>query len=136
MRRPRRRLFWGGMTRQQASVTPFRPATRRSSGQGNTILSGHDSRVGPSNCWACLLEGSMQRHVACFAGLLLLGAGTPGTRVFGAEPAWRYVARPRADAAPRPVFRFVALSGTRPDGLREEVTYRGREQKYARVRYG
>jgi hypothetical protein len=63
--------------------------------------------------------------------MLLIVAGT-----FGAEPTWRYVAGPRADGAFRPVFRFVALSQTKPDGLREEVAYRGKKQKYARVRYG
>lgn len=72
----------------------------------------------------------MNRHATCFAGLLLIGAGA-----IGAEPAWRYVARPRADAA-RPVFRYVPLSGAKPDGLREEVAYRGKKQQYARVRYG
>ncbi len=76
----------------------------------------------------------MQR--ACFAGLLLIGAGTLGARGLAAEPAWRYVATPRADAAARPVFRYVVLSGAKPDELREEVTYRGKKQQYARVRYG
>jgi hypothetical protein len=70
------------------------------------------------------------------AGLLLIGAGPLGTRAFGTEPAWRYVATPRAEAAVRPVFRYVPLSGAKPDGLREAVTYRGKKQQYARVRYG
>src|SRR5262245_26148038 len=73
----------------------------------------------------------MQWRAACFAALLLLGA-----RASGDVPAWRYVAAPRADAVARPVFRSVALSGTKSDELREEVAYRGKEQKYARVRYG
>jgi hypothetical protein len=34
------------------------------------------------------------------------------------------------------VFRFVALSPTKPNELREEVAYRGKKQKYAQVRYG
>src|SRR4051812_44750679 len=86
---------------------------------------------------SCRLEGSsMPRHAACFAGLLLIGAGTLAATAFGGEPAWRYVARPPADAVARPVFRYVALSTTKPDELREEVAYRGRERKYARVRYG
>jgi hypothetical protein len=78
----------------------------------------------------------MQRRAVCFAGLLLIGAGSFAARAFGAEPAWRYVATPRADAAVRPVFRFVALSGTKPPELREEVAYRGKKQQYAQVRYG
>jgi hypothetical protein len=73
----------------------------------------------------------MQRNAVCFAGLLLIGAAT-----FGAEPAWRYVATPPADTAFRPLFRFVTLSGTKPEGLREEVAYRGKKQQYARIRYG
>src|SRR5262245_45935605 len=78
----------------------------------------------------------MQRQAACFAGLLLIGAATVGAGAFGGVPAWRYVAGVRADAATRPVFRFVPLSGTKPADLREEVVYRGRGQKYAQVRYG
>jgi hypothetical protein len=72
----------------------------------------------------------MQIQATCFAGLLLFGSGT-----LGAEPVWRYVATPRADAA-RPVFRYVQLSGTKPDELREKAAYRGKKQQYARVRYG
>jgi hypothetical protein len=64
--------------------------------------------------------------------LLLIAA----TRAAGDEPAWRYVASPPADAGARPLFRFVALSATKPDGLREKVVYRGKGRKYARVRYG
>ena len=72
----------------------------------------------------------MQKHAACLAGLLLT------TIAFGDEPAWRYVAKPEADSPVRPVFRFVALSGAKPEEIREEVAYRGKEQKYAQIRYG
>jgi len=48
------------------------------------------------------------------------------------EPAWKYV----ADDAFRPVPRSVPLSDTRPDDLREDVAYRGKQRKYAQVRYG
>src|SRR5262249_53928073 len=105
-------------------------------GRAIRIVSGYDRRAGVQSCWARLLEGpSMQGHAACFAGLLLIGAGTLGAGAFGAEPAWRYVATARADAAVRPLFRYVPLSGVKPDELREEVAYRGKQQ-YARVRYG
>lgn len=72
----------------------------------------------------------MQGPTACFAWLLLLGAAPPA-----AEPLWRYVAEPGADAA-RPVFRSVTLTDAKPKDLREEVAYRGKRRKYARVRYG
>jgi hypothetical protein len=78
----------------------------------------------------------MQRQAAYFAALLVLGAGASSAGAFGDKPAWRYVAGARADAAIRPVFRFVPLSATKPDDLREEVVYRGRAQKYAQIRYG
>jgi hypothetical protein len=84
----------------------------------------------------------MQKHLACFVALLLLTPpqsplvnGESGAEVAG-EPAWRYVADIAADSPIRPVFRFVALSTTKPEELREEVAYRGKEQKYAQVRYG
>jgi hypothetical protein len=52
------------------------------------------------------------------------------------ESAWRYVAKSEADSPVRPVFRFVVLSPTKPEELREDVSYRGKEQKYAQIRYG
>jgi hypothetical protein len=73
----------------------------------------------------------MQKQLACLLGLLLLGVD-----VLADEPAWRYVAEAAADSPMRPVFRFVALAGTKPEELREEVSYRGKEQKYAQIRYG
>ncbi|HLN33556.1 MAG TPA: hypothetical protein VK395_37865 [Gemmataceae bacterium] len=73
----------------------------------------------------------MQKHLACLVALFLISVD-----VFADEPAWRYVAEVGADSPIRPVFRFVALSNTKPDDLAEEVQYRGKEQKYAQIRYG
>ncbi len=73
----------------------------------------------------------MQIHLACLVGLFLISAD-----IFADEPAWRYVGEVEADSPIRPVFRFVALSNRKPDDLREEVQYRGKEQKYAQIRYG
>jgi hypothetical protein len=79
-----------------------------------------------------LAEGSiMQQHAACLVSLLFAHMVA-----FADEPAWRYVAKPESDSPIRPVFRFVTLSGTKPDDLGEEVQYRGKQQKYAQVRYG
>jgi hypothetical protein len=74
---------------------------------------------------------TMHKHIVCLVGLFFLGA-----EGLADEPAWRYVAEVGADSPIRPVFRFVALSRSKPDDLREEVRYRGKEQKYAQVRYG
>jgi hypothetical protein len=73
----------------------------------------------------------MQKLLACLVGLFLVSV-----KVFAVEPAWRYVAEVGADSPIRPVFRFVALSNKKPDDLGEEVQYRGKEQKYAQIRYG
>lgn len=74
----------------------------------------------------------MQKRLACLVGTLLL---LPGAAVTD-EPAWRYVASTSADSPIRPVFRFITLSNEKPNDLREEVSYRGKIQKYAQTRYG
>jgi hypothetical protein len=73
----------------------------------------------------------VQKHLACLVGLFLISVD-----VFADEPAWRYVAEVGAGSPIRPVFRFVALSSKKPDDVGEEVKYRGKEQKYAQIRYG
>jgi hypothetical protein len=73
----------------------------------------------------------MKPHLPSLVGFLVLGA-----TLFAQEPAWRYVADAGADSPMRPVFRFVTLSSTKPDDLAEEARYRGKERKYAQVRYG
>ena len=83
----------------------------------------------------------MQKFLACLVGLLLLTPPQPplakgGSGGVADEPAWRYVAELAADSPIRPVFRFVVLSTSKPEELREEVAYRGKVQRYAQVRYG
>src|SRR5262245_695263 len=79
-----------------------------------------------------LAEGSiMQQHAGCLVSLFFAHMVA-----FADEPAWRYVAKPETDSPIRPVFRFVTLSSTKPDDLGEEVQYRGKQQKYAQIRYG
>ena len=73
----------------------------------------------------------MRKNTACLVGSLLISVGA-----FADEPAWRYVAKVEADSPIRPVFRFATLSSNKPDDLREEVQYRGKEQRYAQIRYG
>jgi hypothetical protein len=72
----------------------------------------------------------MPKQFARLAVLLfIVGAAGAG------EPAWRYVTEGAADSPVRPVFRVVTLS-SKPEELGEEVKYRGKEQRYAQVRYG
>ncbi len=78
----------------------------------------------------CLALGLALATLATGVGLAALQPAAPG------EPASRYVGEVEADSPIRPVFRFVALSGSKPEDLREEVRYRGKEQKYAQIRYG
>jgi hypothetical protein len=73
----------------------------------------------------------MHHRVPSLVALILFGSV-----VSADEPAWRYVAEVGADSPMRPVFRFVALSATKPDELAEEARYRGKAQKYAQIRYG
>ena len=68
----------------------------------------------------------MQKYIACLVGWILLTVVA-----FADEPAWRYVAKVEPDSPIRPVFRFVALSASKPEQLDEEVQYRGKVQKYA-----
>jgi hypothetical protein len=67
---------------------------------------------------------------------LAAGGAHARGRVRADEPAWRYVPEAAADSPLRPVFRFVALAASKPEELREDVSYRGQAQKYAQVRYG
>lgn len=73
----------------------------------------------------------MQKQMMCLLGSFLVCG-----QVIADEPAWRYVPEAAADSPIRPVFRFVALTSNKPDDLSEEVSYRGKSQKYAQVRYG
>src|SRR5262245_41626134 len=73
----------------------------------------------------------MQKQIPYLVAFFLFDAV-----VFADEPAWRYVAKAEAESPVRPVFRYVALSNRKPDDLREDVRYRGKEQKYAQIRYG
>lgn len=73
----------------------------------------------------------MLKYLVCLVALFLIGVDA-----FADEPAWRYVTQVGADSPIRPVFRFVTLFNKRPDDLGEEVQYRGKEQKYAQIRYG
>lgn len=74
---------------------------------------------------------TMQTHMLCLLALILLKVP-----VAADEPSWHYVAKPDADSPFRPLFRYAALSNQKPDDLREEVRYRGKERKYAQIRYG
>ncbi|MEX0613536.1 MAG: hypothetical protein WD229_15570 [Pirellulales bacterium] len=74
----------------------------------------------------------MQKLTACLVGFFLVQVAT-----HAAQPAaWRYVAQAEADSPIRSVFRFVTLSTSTPEELAEQVSYRGKEQRYAQVRYG
>jgi hypothetical protein len=68
------------------------------------------------------------------AGVLSLMVTT--ANIVAGEPLWKYVAEPTDNGAPKPHFRSVALGGAKPEDLREEIAYRGKERKYAQVRYG
>src|SRR4051794_35601385 len=68
-------------------------------------------------------------HVTLLALALTLG-GT--ARADG----WRYVVPKAGDPFAHPPLRAIALSATRPAGLKESARYRGTNQRYARLTYG
>src|SRR3954470_23768378 len=64
---------------------------------------------------------------------LSLPAADPGAALL---PAWRFVAAPAGDPFEHPPWRAVGLGSAKPDDLVERATYRGRQQRYAQLRYG
>jgi hypothetical protein len=79
-------------------------------------------------------DGRLRKTTACLVALLLVHAAARAGQP--AAPAWRYVAESEKDSPIRPVLRFIALSADKPEELAEEASYRGKEQRYAQVRYG
>ena len=49
---------------------------------------------------------------------------------------WTYVVPPAGDPMEHPPLRALALSAEKPDGLKEDVAYRGTRRQYAQVRFG
>src|SRR5215470_2949375 len=78
------------------------------------------------------MHGSCSAAVALGALALLLGPPT----VPAADTTWRYVVPSPGDPDEHPPLRVLALSGEKPDDLKETVRYRGSRQRYAQLRYG
>src|SRR5262249_19466659 len=80
----------------------------------------------------------MRMQRACLAAaalgaLSLLPVPPPAP---AADTTWRYVVPPPGDPDEHPPLRVLALSGEKPDDLKETVRYRGTRQRYAQLRYG
>jgi len=52
------------------------------------------------------------------------------------EQTWTYVVPVEAQRLGRPAWRALALSDKCPDGISEQVTYRGQRRSYTQIRYG
>jgi hypothetical protein len=52
------------------------------------------------------------------------------------NPAYRYVVPGTNDPFHHPPLRALAMSDEKPEDLKEEVSYRGKKQRYAQLRYG
>src|SRR6516225_9866441 len=50
--------------------------------------------------------------------------------------SWRYVTPPLGEPFAYPPLRAISLSDQRPADLEERITYRGKKQRYAQLRYG
>jgi hypothetical protein len=72
--------------------------------------------------------------LGAFAAILILATGV--SVLAGEAQTWRYVVPGMGEPFDHPPLRVLALSDQRPDDLKEEVTYRGRKQRYAQLRYG
>jgi hypothetical protein len=53
-----------------------------------------------------------------------------------ADEEWRYVVPPPGDAFEHPPLRAIPLSETKPTDVEESVHYRGKERRYAQLRFG
>lgn len=49
---------------------------------------------------------------------------------------WSYVVPPAGDPMEHPPLRALALSAEKPNGLKEDVAYRGTRRQYAQLRFG
>jgi hypothetical protein len=67
------------------------------------------------------------------AVLLVLTLALVGT---ARADGWRHVVPKAGDPFAHPPLRAVALSATKPAGLKETARYRGTKQRYARLTYG
>src|SRR5262245_58733415 len=72
------------------------------------------------------------------AALLALLAWPPpaGAAAPPVGGGWRYVVPPAGDPFEHPPPRALALSATRPDDVVEAVRYRGKQRRYAQLRFG
>ncbi|MEW6745327.1 MAG: hypothetical protein AB1486_21455 [Planctomycetota bacterium] len=52
------------------------------------------------------------------------------------ELAWRYVIPPATSSFHHPPLRALTLTPERPSDVKEKAHYRGKEQRYAQIRYG
>jgi hypothetical protein len=68
---------------------------------------------------------------------LVTALGVIAAAQAGVAPApWRYVVPPPGDAFESPPLRSIGLSSEKPEDLVVKVTFRGRRQRYAQLRYG
>src|SRR5262245_32890658 len=52
------------------------------------------------------------------------------------QSAWRYILPAAGATHEHPPLRAIALQNERPDDLKERVSYRGTQRRYAQIRYG
>ena len=76
----------------------------------------------------------MNRNVA--TGLAALAAVWGLAIGLARADDWTYVVPPAGDPMEHPPLRALALSAEKPDGLKEDVAYRGTRRQYAQVRFG
>ena len=65
--------------------------------------------------------------------LLLVSTGAPSVE---GQLGWKYVLPSTGEVHEHPPLRALALSSDRPEDLKEKVTYRGAQRRYAQIRYG
>jgi hypothetical protein len=71
--------------------------------------------------------------ILSLSAALLLGLCGSAT---GADEEWRYVVPPPGDPFEHPPSRAVALSAAKPADLEEAAHYRGKQRRYAQLRFG
>jgi hypothetical protein len=70
------------------------------------------------------------------AGLMAALGVTVAADAGAAPAAWRYVVPPPGDSFESPPLRSIGLASEKPEDLIVKVTFRGRRQRYAQLRYG
>lgn len=82
------------------------------------------------------LAGAGRRRPLLWFAAMLASWHAASVSAAAGDPAWRFVDPPEGGTFAHAPLRVLATVPTKPDDVVEKVTYRGRRQRYAQIRFG